>query len=253
MNKLVYRAGTCHGQRGFGVSIALIVLLFVMALAGTIWVSMGVVAKERWPIRWLEVQGGFQRVSAEQLRASLIPLINTSFFTLDLRGLHQAASRNPWVSSIRVEKMWPDTVVVHVTEYVPLAHWNKGSLISTEGEAFNVPEADNIQGLPWLYAPPGRLNEVLEHWTRFSEQLSFAGLEIDSLRLDRRGAWSLTLSNGTSVQLGREAVAMRLDRLMSSWGLLTADSIQLPRDVDLRYSNGFAVLWPQPDMKVTDT
>ena len=63
MNKLVYRAGTCHGQRGFGVSIALIVLLFVMALAGTIWVSMGVVAKERWPIRWLDVNGPFERVS----------------------------------------------------------------------------------------------------------------------------------------------------------------------------------------------
>ena len=46
----------------------------------TAWVSMGIVAKDRWPIRWLEINGNFQRVSAEQLRAGLIPLISSSFF-----------------------------------------------------------------------------------------------------------------------------------------------------------------------------
>ena len=244
---------SCFRQSGFSSSILLIGLLFVIAVSGSIWVSLGVVAKERWPIRWLEVEGGFQRVSAEQLRASLMPMINTSFFTLDLQGLHEAAARNAWVSSIRVVKRWPDTVLVHVNEYAPLAHWNSGSLISTEGQSFEVPEADDIQGLPWLYAPSERLDEVLAHWSRFSEQLAPIGLEIARLKLDRRGSWSLQLSNGTLVQLGRDELEMRLSRLMSSWSSLNTGAERIPQDVDLRYSNGFAVMWTQTPRQETDT
>ncbi len=235
---------------GFSSGAFLICLLFVLALSGSIWVSLGVVTKERWPIRWLELKGGFQRVSAEQMRASLMPLINTSFFTLDLIELQQAATRNAWVSSIRIQKEWPDTVVVHVSEFVPLAHWNSGSLISSSGAAFAAPEADDLQGLPWLRGPPERLGDVLAAWSRFSDALAPLGLEVQTLKLDRRGAWSLRLNSGTAVQLGRGAVDMRLARLMASWPQLISKSDRLPEDVDLRYSNGFAVHWPQPGQAV---
>ena len=137
-----------HDNRGFTQGLAMILLLFMLAAAGFIWVSMGIVARDRWPIRWLEINGSFQRVSAEQLRASLSPLITSSFFTIDLQTLRDAASRNSWVSAVQVQKRWPDTVVVKVEEFVPFAHWNRGQLISSRRVAFSVPDADGIQGLP---------------------------------------------------------------------------------------------------------
>ncbi len=228
---------------GFSYGLILILLMFMTAIAGFVWVSMGIVASDRWPIRWLEINGSFQRVSAEQLRASLTPLIESSFFTIDLQELRDAADRNSWVAVVNVQKRWPDTVVVNVEEFVPFAHWNRGQLISSQGEAFSVPEADDIQGLPWLSGPQDQLAQVLKNWTKFNDELLSAGLEIQQMTLDKRGSWSMVLNNGTKVQLGRDAAWERLHRLMSGWDTLLQGQAAPPQDIDLRYTNGFAVLW----------
>lgn len=72
------------------------------------------------------------------------------------------------------------------------------------------------------------------------------GLAIRGIRLDQRGAWSMELSNGTQIQLGRESALERLQRLLASWDSLMLEQTAPPSDVDLRYTNGFAVMWPQP-------
>lgn len=239
-------SGLTHkNSRGFASGVFSVIALFVLASGGLAWVCMGIVTNDRWPIRWLEINGVFQRVSAEQLRASMTPLIDESFFTLDLQELSGAAKRISWVSSVDVQKNWPDTITVAIEEFKPVAHWNQGRLISREGEVFPVPEADEIQGLPWLQGPEERLDEVLLYWTDFSEALIPMGLEIGELSLDKRGAWSMKLSNGTRVQLGRDSARERLQRLLSSWDSLMFEQAVPPQDVDLRYTNGFAVLWPQ--------
>jgi cell division protein FtsQ len=84
---------------------------------------------------------------------------------------------------------------------------------------------------------------VLEYWTRFSDELAPEGLELQHLKLDARGAWSMDLTNGTVVKLGRQDAHARLQRLMRSWDALLTDQPGLPSVVDLRYTNGFAVSW----------
>jgi len=232
-------------NRGFSGGVMSVLLLFMISLGGAVWVSMGIVAKERWPIRWLELNGSFDRVSAEQLRSGLIPLVNASFFSVDLGALRETAARNSWIAAVSVQKRWPDTVVVTIEEHVPVAHWNTGQLISTRGQAFKAAEADEIQGLPWLNGPEDQVALVLEHWLRFNSMLESAALEIDQLTLDQRGAWSLRLNRGTALQLGREDASERLERLMNSWETLMFEHDLPPVLVDLRYTNGFAVRWPQ--------
>lgn len=232
-------------ERGFIGSLLLVITLFLAALAAYAWVGMGIFTSERWPIRWLEVNGAFQRVSAEQLRASLASEIGASFFTLDMRGLQESALRIPWVSAVKVQKHWPDTVQVTVEEFVPVAHWNRGQLISRRGQPFNVPEADELQGLPWLQGPEPRLDEVLETWAVLDQLLVPHGLEIVAIRLDDRGAWSMVLESGTRLQIGRGSTVERMRRLLASWDLLMQEREAPPLEIDLRYTNGFAVLWPR--------
>ena len=75
-------------SRGFSHGIWLVLALFGLAIGGTTWVSTGIVASERWPIRWLEVNGSFQRVSAEQLRSMLDDV-------LDLSGPEERTGKSP--------------------------------------------------------------------------------------------------------------------------------------------------------------
>ena len=226
--------------------LVVILLLLILALGVSAWVSLGITTRDRWPIRWLEVQGKFERVSAEQLRASLQPLTRSSFFTLDLDELKETAARMPWVSSVSVQKRWPDTVVVTVEEYRPIAHWNEGSLVSVDGEVFAVPEASMLQGLPWLEGQDAHFDEVLQRWGEYNQALMRHGLEISRLRQDRRGSWEMTLNNTTRIRIGRDATRERLSRLLSTWPVLLEGRDELPVSVDLRYTNGVAVHWRQP-------
>lgn len=233
------------GNRGFSAGAFMILLMFTLATAGVAWVYSGMVAKDRWPIRWIEIDGSFERVSAEQVRASLTRLLGGSFFTVNTGLMHDIASGMPWVSGVNVQKKWPDTIQVTIQEFTPVAHWIDGYLLDASGQQFTVPSANDIQGLPWLAGPQGHLSLVFENWNRFDDKLDQIGQQIDSLTLDPRGSWSARLSGGTEVKFGKGDIFKNLDMLVSTWAGLMQGQAMPPVSVDLRYTNGFAVLWPQ--------
>lgn len=240
-------------QQGHAQGMIVTALMCLLAAAGVAWVYMGMVTQEQWPVRWLEIDGAFERVSAEQIRAGVTPATAGSFFTVNLGAIQSAAYRQPWVAEATVQKNWPDTVKVSIREFTPVAHWTGDRLIATDGRSFAVPSAAEIQGLPWLSGPEGQLDVVFETWKQFNNELMPAGLEIEVIRLDPRGAWFLELVNGTEVQIGREDAQIRLRRLVRSWPGLVKGRELAPMAVDLRYSNGFAVRWPKVPARFAGT
>ena len=234
-----------HGNRGFSAGAAVTLLLFACAAAGVAWVYNGMIAQERWPIRWLEIDGPFERVSAEQVRARLSPYVSGSFFTVNTRVMREIASEIPWVASVTVQKTWPDTVQVTIHEHTPVVHWVDGYLLDADGQPFTVPSANQIQGLPWLESPPSQLDVVFENWKKFDDRLVKIGQQVDRLTLDARGSWSARLTGGTEVKFGKGDIFANLDMLVSTWAGLMQGQAVPPVSVDLRYTNGFAVLWPQ--------
>lgn len=234
-----------HGNRGFSAGVALTLLLFVFAAFGVVWVYNGMIAQERWPIRWLEIDGPFERVSAEQVRAILAPMVNGSFFTVNTREMREKAGEMPWVASVSVHKTWPDTVQVTIHEHTPVAHWIDGYLLDANGAPFTVPSAKEIQGLPWLESSPGQLELVFENWKKFDDKLEVIGQQVERLTLDPRGSWAAHLTGGTEVKLGKGKIFESLDILVSTWAGLMQGQDLPPASVDLRYTNGFAVLWSQ--------
>ena len=234
-----------HGIGGFSAGVIVTLLLSVMASAGVAWVYNGMIAQERWPIRWLEIDGPFERVGAEQVRAILSPLVNGSFFTVDTGVMRGTAIEIPWVSGVSVQKSWPDTVQVTIHEFTPVVHWIDGYLLDANGKQFTVPSADEIQGLPWLESPRHQLDLVFENWKKFDDHLVLIGQRVEHLTLDARGSWSFRLSGGTEVRLGKGDIFKNLEMLVSTWAGLMQGQALPPVSVDLRYTNGFAVLWPQ--------
>ena len=234
-----------HGSRGFSTGVVLTLLLFVLAMGGVVWVYNGMIAQERWPIRWLEIDGPFERVSAEQVRARLAPMVNGSFFTVNTRVMQEVASAMPWVASVNVQKTWPDTVQVIIREHTPVVHWVDDYLLDMDGQPFTVPSANEIQGLPWLESPQDQLETVFENWKKFDDKLEAIGQRVERLTLDPRGSWSAHLSGGTEVRFGKGDIFKNLDMLVSTWAGLMQGQALPPVSVDLRYTNGFAVLWSQ--------
>jgi len=73
------------------------------------------------------------------------------------------------------------------------------------------------------------------------------GIGVERLTLDARGSWRVHLTSGTEIILGRSDAPRRLNRFARMLpGLLAQHPTSLQR-ADLRYSNGFALLWTTQD------
>ncbi|MFU8877156.1 MAG: cell division protein FtsQ/DivIB [Wenzhouxiangellaceae bacterium] len=204
------------------------------------WVAMQPHDAERWPIRWLEVEGGLERVTTGQVRAAVADQARRGFFALDMEAVRRDAEALPWVAQALVSRQWPDALVIEVIEHRAVARWNESSLLSDHGERFEVAGTGGMQGLVRLAGPEQRIEEVFATWRRLTGTLNRRGLELSALELDARGAWTLQLTDGRILLLGRESLTERVARFLTVEREL--DDIQDLLRIDLRYPNGLAVM-----------
>lgn len=227
------------------VAVASLVLLGLLVLTA-VWLRTGVIGGEHWPIRWLEVEGELNRTSTDQIRAAVAPHTPYGFFAVDMTRTRMEVEALPWVARAEVSRHWPDALRVRVIEHRPVARWNETALVSDTGRAFDVAGSSGMQGLPNLIGPEGRLSEVLDAWRDFRARLGMVGLDVVSVRLDARGSWQIELADGPLLYLGRELVDERLERFLAVHeSLMHTERRAL--EVDLRYTNGLAVRWAEPD------
>ncbi|HEX7342492.1 MAG TPA: cell division protein FtsQ/DivIB [Rhodanobacteraceae bacterium] len=203
-------------------------------------------AASSWPIRKLTVHAEYDHVSAAQIRTTVLPYIHDGFFATRLSQVQGALDALPWVAQAQVRKRWPDTLVITVHERQPFAHWDGDELIDRRGQLFSVPGAAAVTGLPQLSGPKGRLADVLAFYTQVRRHLAAVGLDVTGAHLDSRGGWRLDLADGAHLVVGRTDPTQRLARFVSVYPELAGTHAQPFVYADLRYTNGFAVRWPQP-------
>jgi cell division protein FtsQ len=132
---------------------------------------------------------------------------------------------------------------VFITEQVPAAKWGVDGLLNTRGELFLRDARHMPPELPQLDGPEGSEAEVARLYLETYPRLLAVGMRLAKVELDPRGAWVLGLGNGVVVRIGRQDVALRLERFITVASPLVATRAADITYVDLRYSNGFSVGW----------
>ena len=221
-----------HRLLGFAVAG----LVATAAYVSTVWMM-------NRPIDAIVVNAPFERVSAMELEAVVKEQVSGGFFSVDLKRIRAEVNGIPWVADATVQRRWPATVVVNVTEQVPAACWGERGLLNLRGELF-VEDTPRLPAeLPRLDGPAGSETRVAGLYLRIEKQLAQRGLSVASLSLDARGAWTFRLSNGVRVRLGGDALDQRLERFFAAYdGVISARAAQVDY-VDMRYTNGFAIGW----------
>ena len=148
------------------VAWAIALTLVALPIVG---VLNGWFASERWPVTRLAVRAEFNHVSAEQIRAAVLPLLGQGFFAIRLGAVRAAIARLPWVERAEARKRWPDTIDLVVYEQQPYARWGDERLVNRHGQIFSVAGTGALQGLPRLSGPDDRLQDVLRFFQQTEE------------------------------------------------------------------------------------
>lgn len=193
-------------------------------------------------------QAPLRRVNALTIRTSALPQVKGNFFTADLKSLRVAFESVPWVRRAMVRREWPNKLIVTLEEYRALGTWGEnGRLLSNKGDVFvaNLAEAEDDGTLLEFSGPEGSEREVFTRYHEFGEWFGKTGLTPESVKLSSRYAWSLRMSDGMVVELGREqsdvSLKERVDRLVSVYPQLLERLNGKIAHVDMRYPNGLAL------------
>jgi cell division protein FtsQ len=228
---------------------ALFGLFALMLIAAGLW---WVAQRPYFTLKTIRVEGAQQtqlrHISPLIVRSAAVSRIKGNFFTANLDSVRQVFESVPWVSKATVRREWPNELIVTLEEHMPLGTWGEdGRLLSVKGDVFtaNLAEAEEDTALLAFDGPTGSEKEVVERLNDLNAWFAPLNLTAEKVELSGRYAWTITLSNGVTVELGREksntTLKDRVDRLVAIYPQLVERLQNRIESIDMRYPNGLAL------------
>lgn len=221
------------------VSFGLVLFATVAAL---VWLALEFSDPASLPIRKVRVNGEFTHLDPAVLQQAVVQSVDAGFFGLDVTAIRRQLLDQPWIRDVTIRRVWPDTLQVSVTEQTPHARWGANMALNEAGDLFAPDAAEIPGGLVRLHGPLGSEVTVLDTCRRLAAALEPLGLAVVAVELSPRHAWTVGLADGRTLVLGRKDFDQRVRRFVRGYRRsLRAVWDQVAR-VDMRYTNGFAVL-----------
>ncbi|UDG82796.1 cell division protein FtsQ/DivIB [Candidatus Vallotia lariciata] len=214
-------------------------LLAIVFAGGGLWL----VQRPAFVLRTLLIGGDIKHISQKIVRENMLGKLDGNFFTLDLDKVRSAFEQIPWMRHASVRRVWPNILTVTLEEYKPLGVWGSNQLVSVDGEIFTAYPVD--PELPMFSGPIGSVRIVVARYYDFQKWFGSLGAKLEEITLSLRYAWTIRLTNGMQIELGRDCnkdtLASRVRRLIVAWPVVTQHWGSNIKYVDLRYPNGFAI------------
>jgi len=231
------------GRVGFVTGALLGVLIAGAAAVGAFDLhGTTAVQWDGWPIRSVRVGGQLDHVSRAELEGAVGPHLSAGFLGVDVGSVAHDAQRLPWVASVSVRRVWPDSLHIAVIERKAVARWRSDGLVAANGTVFRPEETGPVEHLPRLTGPDGSAADLLETLRRADELLDGVGRGVVELSVSEHGIWRIRCKTGLEVVL-REPQFSALGELARIYEPLLGERSASVAAIDLRYTNGFAVRW----------
>jgi cell division protein FtsQ len=230
-----------EGMGLFRAAVLLFALLFILLVFafGADWL----LRTDNFPVRHVRFEGEFRHVTQAELEKAVMNTVHGNFFLIDLDAVKARVEALPWVYKASVRREWPQDVYVRFTEQQLVARWNDAAFLNPAGEVVRVAGPDLPADLPRLDGPDGTGAQVLEQYRNFGGILAAAGLTLQRLTLTPRRTWRLALAGGIEIVIDHEQPQEKLERFARVYAQSLAPMAANIKQVDLRYTNGFAVQW----------
>ena len=194
------------------------------------------------PIASVKVEGEFHYLSKKTVEQQVTPFLVERFFRLDVAGLQAALQGVPWVSRVKVRKIWPETLSIRIQEQVPVARWKRGGVLNGDGEVFRVSDLSRFNDLPLLHGEEDGAPRVMQQYMTLNQQIRPLGLAMTALGQRETGSWWFQIGD-VEINLGHRNLIRRMQRFVRLYHVFLQKQWQDVRRVDLRYRDGIAVSW----------
>ncbi|MBA2653959.1 MAG: FtsQ-type POTRA domain-containing protein [Gammaproteobacteria bacterium] len=202
-----------------------------------------------FPMRHIKVQATCEHINLSTLRYKITPHIK-GFFSTNMTALKKNILTEPFVDEVIIRRVWPDTLLVTLSESHLVASWGDDAAVNSRGEIMPI-KIDSSKNLPAFVGPESQAANILEQYTALTKYLSPLNLGINEITLSQRRSWQITLNNGIKILLGRKDIEDHLSAFITIYPKLKkihGDNLQ---SIDLRHSNGFSVHLIQPPISPT--
>lgn len=189
--------------------------------------------KAQFAVKDIVVEGR-QQANKDNLLTALGTSSGAPILSFDPAAAQSRIAKLPWVASATVERRLPDTILVRLTERVPMARWQHDDrTIVIDSEGAELPEAklDQFSQLPLVVGADaaGQAHSLLETLKDFPavQQKMTAAVRVSERR------WDIHLQPKVVARLPEKDMTRALDRLSD----LIVDQKILDRDIvaiDLR-------------------
>ncbi len=222
-------------------------VMLVLGLAGWLWhigwpqrqaehlaqAGLHITQKARFAVKDIIVEGR-QQTGKEALSAALGIGADAAILSFDPNAAQARIAKLPWVATVVVERLLPDTVYVKLTERQPMARWqHEGHVIVIDAQGLPLPDAslEQFANLPLVVGADAsteakELLDVISSYPAVSEKMT-AAVWVGGRR------WDLHLSPQVTVRLPES----RLDSALKLLSTLITQKNVLERDIaaiDLR-------------------
>lgn len=212
------------------------------------------------PVESLYVTGNISHLDQADLARTVKRQIDAGFFAVDVDRVKVAVQDLAWVQSVSVRRVWPDSLHIEITEHIPVARWQDDYLINERGELFMAssinaqPAAES--SLPHITGPDDLQPELYKHFLQIRSVMQGSELDVAKVAVDTRRSMRLTLRNGIVLLMGRMSELPydyeRLTKFVSAYDKSLQQRVGDISEIDLRYTNGFAVQWKKQTAQLRD-
>jgi len=221
-------------------------LLLVLGSTGT-WLVAMLTDPGRMPLKTIRITGELRHVDRKLLQQRVVAAIDGGYFSVDMQKLRSAAKQLAWVDRVSIRRVWPQTLIMQVSEQQPLARWGDGALVNGRGELFRPEDHQLPADLPQFDGEDRDAPAVVAFYRQAGARLAAVGLHIRRLAVQGRNDWRLELDDGLTLLLGRDEGSSAVERFVTVLPAIRDPQGRRPVRVDMRYDNGFAVRWAPAD------
>lgn len=219
---------------GFAAALlsVLAVLVLIAKSSDKIW----------FPITQVSVNGVLQHESKRAIQRLVLKDLQAGFFDVDLDNISKKIKTRSWVAESTVRRVWPNSIDVLVREHQAIAVWNKRSLMSTQGDIFQVNNIQEFKKYPHLTGKNERAKQILLAFSQLEYELNDAGLSVVNLDNKKMDEIAVQFNTGLHALLSFSDKDRQIQRLKSllAKGFINQQHIA---SIDLRYNNGFSVVF----------